>query len=205
MILLLAMTPIMNAQVFVGGDFGINSSKLKAESGSLSFDDSKTFAVYINPKVGFFLSDNFAVGLGFGIGSNKYTEFDTNDDETVTKNTSWDIDPFARYYFKKVGDFSFFGEGTISIGGGKQVTDYPGSISNEEFKSMYFGASVSPAISYSLTEKIELEALIGSIYFLNNTNTFPNTETDDEYKEISSGFGVNLSLSDIYFGIIFKL
>ena len=65
MILVLAMTPIINAQVFVGGDFGINSSKLKAESGSLSFDDSKTFAVYISPKVGFFLSDNFAVGLGF--------------------------------------------------------------------------------------------------------------------------------------------
>ena len=70
---------------------------------------------------------------------------------------------------------------------------------------MYFEVSVSPAISYSLTEKIELEALIGSIYFMNNTDKFPNTETDDEDKEITSGFGVNLSLSDIYFGIIVKL
>jgi len=195
----------VKAQFFVGGGLGVYSSSSATTFGSTTYDDSKSFSLDFYPKVGYFMTKKFALGLGLGIGTSKYTQFSSNGDETITKSNYWDIAPFARFYFKKIGDFSFFGEGELSFGNNKVKHEYPGGYSDSEDKSFNISERISPGISYSLTEKIELEAILGGIHSTTSIDTYPAAETNEDYKDVSTSFGLDLGLDDLYFGIIVKL
>ncbi|MFH1120379.1 MAG: hypothetical protein V1775_11185 [Bacteroidota bacterium] len=202
MLVFLAMG--VKAQYFVGGNLGLNSSGSSTTHGSTTYDDSKGFSLQINPKAGYFLTKKFALGLGLGIGTSRYSTFADGANETINKTFTWEVAPFARFYFKKIGNFAFFGEGMLSFGNDKLVIEYPDS-PDAENKVFKISERISPGFSYSLTDKIELEAFLGSIASTTSIRKLPETETDEDNKRISSGFGLNFGLDNIYFGIIVKL
>ena len=162
--------------VFIGGGFNLSSDKIK--------DGAETLSFSITPKIGYFLNDNFALGLGLGYSTSKRTG--NNGNEVFTSN-SWSFDPFARYYVAKTGNLSFFGEGSIEIGG-STATDNP--------KFFTMAVRVSPALSYNLSDKVSLEANLGGLSYSSIT------DKDDTYK--STGIGLNFGLDDITFGAIIK-
>src|SRR5690554_3420151 len=85
---------------FVEGNIGFNSTNDKNT-------DTKTNSFNFNPKAGYFISDDLAVGLDLGFGSNKSEVSGTN----VVENSVVGIGAFARYYFLDLGArFKTYGE-----------------------------------------------------------------------------------------------
>jgi len=68
---MLTFGTMLSAQVFVGGAFNLSTSSNKETMGSVSVDGDKSFEFYFNPKAGYFISDDFAIGLGLGFGTSK--------------------------------------------------------------------------------------------------------------------------------------
>jgi outer membrane protein len=205
---MLAASTMLKAQVFVSGSLNLSTSNSKQSLGSVSVDGDKTFEFNFMPKAGYFISDDFAIGLGFGFGTSKTTspkEITYSGEEEIYKENSWGIAPFARYYFARTGELSFFGEATIGFGGSK--SEYStGGVSVDGPKLSMIGVSIAPAISYNLSEKFAIEASFGSLGY--SSFTSKETEQDEtgdvEFKETISGIDFSLDMTSLYFGAIFK-
>lgn len=196
----------LNAQIFVGGGFGLESTTSSSTTGSTTTELGKNFSYDFSPEVGYFLSENLALGLGFSIGNDKTTTPITTTTNSEYSVTDWSIRPFARYYAMKSGSFSVFGEGALNIGGTSSQTT-SGSTTTDGLSRSTFGISIQPGISYDLSDKVSLIAKVGGIYYnANGTSITTGTGANAVKTETSSPvFGLGLRLSTISFGAIVKL
>jgi hypothetical protein len=193
----------LNAQVFVGGGLGISTSKSKSTYLGTTTDGDKYFDLNFSPKVGFFLGKKLALGMGLDLWTSKVTEPNTGEsEETVNKSSGWSVGPFVRYYFAEAGNFSFFGEGALGIGGSKSKSTV-GSNTTEGPKYFNVAFGVSPNLSYKLSDKVALEAGLGSLGFYSSTGK--QKYGSDEAKQVSSGFGLNLDMTALSFSAIIML
>ena len=139
---LLLMGWSLNAQIFVGGSLSLNSSKSSSTTGSTTTELGKNMNYDFSPEVGYFLSENLALGLDFGIGNNKTTTPITLTTNSENSITNWSIRPFARYYAMKSGSFSVFGEGALNIGGSSTKTT-SGSTTTDGLSTTTFGMEIA--------------------------------------------------------------
>lgn len=114
---------------------------------------SSTFNMGISPQLGFFTSDNFALGgevlLNLQTASH-YTDF------------SYAVGPFARYYFNRLkGEnlqlsrrSSFFVEGDVYIQGENIKTNGTSTNTNG------LGLGIGPGLAYFITPNIGLETIL---------------------------------------------
>ena len=87
--------------VIVEGNLGFNSENDKNT-------EIETSAFEFNPKVGYFLSDDLAVGVQLMLDTDKETDGMA---DTETKTTTFGAGVFARYYFLDLGKrFKTYGE-----------------------------------------------------------------------------------------------
>jgi hypothetical protein len=196
----------LHAQLFVGGSLGLNSTKTSSTTGSTTTELGKNFNYDFSPEVGYFLSENLALGLDFGIGNNKTTTPITPTTNSELSVTNWSIRPFARYYAMKSGSFSLFGEGAINIGGSSSQTTN-GATTTDGLSTSTFGISLQPGIAYDLSDKVSLIAKVGGIYYSSNGTSITNGVGANAVKTETSSpsFGLGLNLSTISFGAIVKL
>ena len=91
------------------------------------------------PKVGYFITDEFAVGVELNTGTDKYeiTNFTTATTTTDVKSTLKG-GVFARYYLLELGKrFKFYSEAGLGLGTNKgKVTNTNGIISNSTEKKI---------------------------------------------------------------------
>ncbi len=168
--------------VFVSGSLGYSSQKT---------GDIKTTSFNVIPRVGYFVSDNFAIGAQLGYASTErtyYTEFDIAE----AKTTGFELGAFARYYGSPAKSFSFFGQLSASYLTAK--TEYEGG---GESKVNGFGLGVAPGISYFVSDNIALEATFGAL-------NYSTTKPDEDNAESTDNFDLNLNLTEVTFGIIYK-
>lgn len=201
---MLTISTMLSAQVFVSGAFNLSTTSNKETMGSVSVDGDKSLEFNFMPKAGYFINDDFAVGLGFGFGTSKTTspkEITYSGEEEITKTNSWAIAPFARYYFARTGELSFFGEAAFGFGGGK--SEYSeGGVTEDGPKFSMIGFGIAPAISYNLSDKFAIEASFGNLGY--SSYTTEETEGEDVYKQTVSGIDFSFDLTSLYFGAIFK-
>lgn len=167
---------IQKDNILVGGSIGNIQATFQSGASSVSLN--------INPKAGYFLRDNFALGAGINIGLTGSKGVTTID---------YGILPFARYYFspndmKKasvdmpVNHLRFFGEVDFGISGFNTLTDGNSTSTNG------LSFSVGPGAAYFLTPNVGLETLLklrGITGFGNSTVAFQ--------PELSVGFQIYLS------------
>ncbi len=152
----IAVTFAANAQTekgttILGGNVSYDYNKVKDADG-----DIQSFSIL--PNVGVFVSDNVAVGLGFG-----YT-FSQNDDGTEKAKTGeFSVAPFARLY-KGDGNFKFFGQLSVPMGWGNQKTNDTKIGTTERY-----GVALSPGFAYFPTSKIGIEFSVRGLYYENAT------------------------------------
>jgi len=176
----------MNAQedgfskgdIFISGSFGLDSQ---------STGDIKSSSFEITPRVGFFVSDNIAVGARIGYTSSKEEVPFTGEQKTNTINAG----AFGRYYFTPSSKFSVFGELGFEYASSKQEQGVA------ELKINGFGVNVGPGVSYFLSDHFSLEAFWGAIGYATATPDFDGAESTDAVT-----FGVNLD--DINLGLVYK-
>jgi len=185
---LLTCSVIANAQTegysknstFLTGSVGISSKNDKDEL-------TKSSSFNFTPTVGHFLSDNVAVGVGLGIGSDKVTVDGTTESEKSTFN----VGAFGRYYFSPKSKFSMFGHLGVNYNSSTEKIPTP------EVKTTGMDVFVAPGFNYFISNKLALEAVIGRL-------GYSTSKTDESGAKGSTNFGLDLNLSSIAFGINYK-
>jgi hypothetical protein len=140
--------------------------------------DGDTQKYAIVPQVGFFVQDNFALGLGVGYsGSTAKNAVDIK--STVGE---FAVSPFARLY-KGEGPVKFFGQLSVPMGWGTSKVD-----GNKTGTTERYGAAVSPGIAYFPTEKLAIELSVKGLYY-EHTATMPEVGPSAKVNE----FGLNVN------------
>lgn len=134
-----------SGNMMVGG--GIDFQSTSYQAGSDNDESSVTFS----PSFGYFVSDNFAVGLSLALSSSR-----TGTGSGKTVQNIFGIGPFARYYLGTSSEnFKFFAHAELAFGGVK--TDPPvGNVARGSF----VGFSLSPGAAYFFNEHWAVEFAI---------------------------------------------
>lgn len=162
--------------MFVSGAFSIESSKT---------GESKTSGFEIEPKFGYFVTENIAIGgkLGYASSKAEAAGVDTED------NTALTIGAFGRYYFTPASQFSLFGQAGL---------DYS-SVENKltDAKGNQIGINVGLGLSYFVSSDWAIEATWAGLGYTTNDNGGDGADK-------TNTFGLDADLRAISFGVVYK-
>jgi outer membrane protein W len=169
--------------VFVSGSVGFGSEK---------FGDFDSKATNFSPAVGYFVSENIAVGAMLKVTSAENVTvtipgFGSGD---VEKFSSFGADFFGRYYFTPADKFSLFGQ--LAVGFGSEKYEDAGN----EVKASTFGVNAGLGLNYFVSSKFALQASWAALGY----NTHEVEDADDSYNT----FGLNANLTNINLGLVYK-
>jgi outer membrane protein W len=175
-----------NGDVYVSGAVGFSSQKT---------GDFKNNSFTIAPSVGFFVTDNISIGGRIGYTSATGDQDVTGDGDIFEVKTSTiEVGAFGRYYTTPSSDFSFFGElGVAYMSQKSELTDVDGSDSTTNG----FGIALSPGVSYFISSNFALEASIGAL-------SYTSVKPDADGAESTNTFGLNVDLTNINLGLVYK-
>ncbi|MFA4868204.1 MAG: outer membrane beta-barrel protein [Pedobacter sp.] len=174
-------------KILLGGGVGFNSTKIEGASKSdINFN--------ILPSVGYFVSDNIAIGTGVGY----------DYDKQVSKgllNQSFEVAPFGRYYVGLSDQFKFFGQLSVpmSFGNYKDVDDVTGDVGDKLGTSTKIGVQLAPGFAFYPTKRIGIEVSVDGL-------GYHNLALKDEatgVKSTSETFGLNASTVAPRLGVMF--
>lgn len=157
---------------FISGAVGITSDKT---------GDAKTNGFEIEPKVGYFLTENIALGGKLGFSSTKNAQ--------DVKESAFTVGAFGRYYFTPASQFSVFGQAGVDYTG---FTTKPG-----DYKSNELGIGVGLGLSYFLSNHFALEANWAGLGYSVNNNGGHGAEKTNSFE-----FGSDLRA--VKFGVVYK-
>lgn len=194
--------------IFVEGNIGFNSSTDKDEvviGGVTTSVETKTSGFDFNPKVGYLIADNFAVGVELGFGKSK---------EEAGSVISQDVSSFgggvfARYYFLELGKrFKTYSE--LGLGYATAKNKVPTGTETTTETANIISAGLDLGANFFVTEKIAITFGIMDILSVSNNKTDVST-SNVPGKATTSGTdvsfnlgGVNNPFSDVRFGILLK-
>jgi len=153
--------------IMAGGSIGLNFGSYYGEYDGNKGDKTKTTNIAVMPKVGYFVTDGLAVGLGINL--NSLSEKEDGDDDKYTSSTFL-ISPFARYY-SSVGLF-----GDVSVGIGSQKDKY----GDNEDKENVFGWSLGAGYAIFLNDHVSIEPMV-------SYNSLSLTDGDDSKNKLKTG------------------
>ena len=163
-------------------------------SGTVSFDsqksgDFKNTTFKFTPSVGYFVTENIALGvsLGYTNSDNDYTESGYNE-----KTNTLSADIFGRYYFNPGSKFTVFGQLDLGYSTSKRE-----SYGFDSYDINGFGAAVAPGINYWVSSHLALEASFGILGYATAKPDYYDAESTDV-------FSIGLDLSNVNFGLIYK-
>lgn len=200
-------TNLVNSQTdqgtfYLGGSFQLSSSSEKTKANNTTVDGPKTFGFGINPNVGYFIGDNFMLGLSLGFDSETTKikgETPGDIDEEKTTISAFNFGPFARYYIKPWDKSAFFIQAGIPLGFGKYKYDETdnGTTVSHETKVSSFGVEINPGLVFWATQAVCFEVVVGELSF--SSVAYKNGSGDNEVKLTKSNFG--LIFNPNYFGL----
>lgn len=138
-------------------NLGWSTHKVKSDSGDDDNSDPiKEFSINLTPRVGYFVINNFAVGLDFILAYNNMKR--TSGGEFITKRTQFGAGPFLRYYIptQKIMPFA---EASYSIGSSKTKWNYVDFDGEYSIKVQHWGLGIGFGIP--MGDKVTFDALIG--------------------------------------------
>ena len=158
----------------LGGNVGVNSTKA---DGAPKAD----FSFTVLPSVGYFISNNFAIGTGVGYEYNKTVSEKTQDG-------AFKVAPFGRYYVGLSDQFKFFGQLSVPLAFGElKATDANGDNSVKLGTTTKIGVEVAPGFAFFPTKKIGIELSVKGLSYENYTIKAEGTGA----KLKTNSFGLN--------------
>lgn len=210
MAVLCAISFAANAQIEKGKSFG---------GGSISFGTSnnnsnalQVNSLTVGPKVGYFVSDRFAVGMEFSYNLSKLNgEFYDYFNETTQlvergfgfKEENFGLTPFTRYYFTIKDNFKIFGQARITaeINSYKNI-DESGYLYRTDYTFKGFGASLDPGFAFFPSEKWTIEFSFPIVRYFKNRYI---STSQEQYFRSSKNFHLVLDNFIPSFGIYFNI
>ncbi|MBC7449527.1 MAG: outer membrane beta-barrel protein [Hymenobacteraceae bacterium] len=202
-----AQAQLSAGHILVGGGAGFSSNHPNDQNPTL---DTKSSRGFFSPRAGYFLADNFVVGLEGSYSGDKdvrtqqiYLPNGGRADFTITStSTATTIGPFARYY-KPLGEkAAIFGHLGFGFGGRKLTTDYEGPNAPEDPKDVKFGsmsASITPGFAYFPTKRFGLEIMTNAIsagYYRQRQKDLPEGAKEEDYT--TSNFNAQADLRSLF-------
>lgn len=199
-----------SAQTEKGKSLIVGSVIFSESSQSQSLASSKHNSFQIAPSYGYFLGNNFALGVRVRYTRGKsessydhnYVENGTYHSLTVTdKSTSngYMIGPFARYYFPISDQFKFFTQVGLTYGETKSKTD--NGVYIEESKYRNYSAELTPSLAFFPTKKIAIELGFNLLSYVKDDLKYGAWGTSIDKAE---SFKFGLSSFDPSIGISFQ-
>ncbi len=183
-----------NAQLFVGGNVGLNTTGGSVKDGSTTTNSPSSMSYTIAPKVGYFLSEKMSAGAIFNFSRGKYTTPGTP--EQIDYSTSLGLTPFVRYFAIKSNKFSVFGEADLGLSLSNTKSKIGGATNNGP-KGTSIGLGIYPGVEYALTDKISLETTI-NIFRLGYTfSSSKQVVGGNDVISRSSGFNFGAGLNNV--------
>lgn len=148
----------------VGGSIGFENTKIKDS-------DVKGNAFSINPSVGYFVSDNWAIGTGVGY---EWGKVETAKDNNV-KTDAFKVAPFARNYVGE-GQFRFFSQLSVPMSFGKNTTEEAGAKTEAKYQNI--GVELAPGFAFFPSSRVAIELKVRGLYFESHKNKASDVTTN---------------------------
>jgi len=192
---------------FAGGKIGFDYSDGKSSYGSSASNKPSTVSFEFSPMVGYYLSDKLGAGVKITLGmgtTNNRAEYE----QTKGNSFDWGFSPFLRYTLLTRGDFSVLAEGGAGVFGSSSKTTY-GSDSNKGPRHFGFDIGVKPILSFSLTNRVSIEASTNLAWFGFTVQSEKRGSGDSQSKDTATSFGFGADSDDFFrspyqLGLIFK-
>lgn len=171
-------------RILAGGGIGFSTATHKAEVNNTTSTLGKSTTFTFNPKAGYFIIDNLAVGLGFDIASETLKPEGTSG---KSGNSDFALGPFVRYYLQP----GVFFQGAVSFGGHTDKAINGNTTTTTKYNAFNWDLGVGYA--YFLNDYVAIEPMV-----LYGMQTLKGKE-DNSGKLKTSGLSVNLGFQ-IYLG-----
>ena len=143
--------------VFVSGAVTLGSAKK---------GDIKANAFEIAPKVGYFVTENIAVGASVGFQSLKW-----DNGAADATNSGLGLGAFGRYYFTPANKFSLFAELGIDYTSFDEEFDAEsGTVNASSFESKELGFGLGAGMNYFVSSNFSIEAGVAVLGYSSNDN-----------------------------------
>ena len=140
-------------------------------SGAVTFGSSKTGDFKVNafeiaPKVGYFVTENIAVGASVGLQSLKF-----DDGAADATNSGLGLGAFGRYYFTPADKFSLFAElGFDYTSFDEEFDAEDGTVYASSFESKEVGFGLGAGMNYFVSSNFSIEAGVAVLGYSSNDN-----------------------------------
>ncbi|MCH4552941.1 outer membrane beta-barrel protein [Aestuariibaculum lutulentum] len=180
----------------IGGN--VSLTKFKSKEPESFIPNRESFGFTISPKLGYFISDNWELGLGLGYG---YYHYEHQNNMYHNYSNSYSVSPFVRKYFSLSKTLLFDSQFGVSYTKNYiRSENENGELSKDRESSLFVG--LQPGFTYFLNPKFALKAKIGALGYSCSKREYNYTSDNlDEYK--SESFSFSLSSSNIQFGIYY--
>jgi len=174
----------------IGGALSLTTStsdqEVTAGSRKQKFEGLTTTQFDFSPDFGYFIVDNFALGISMG-----YTIQSVEDSTGTNKDTDVLIGPFARYYFAPTNNSAFFLEATSGFGTSSN-DNFGASTNNTVFK-----IGTGPGFTIVASDIVGIEA-IAKYTYSHSTSEF--TIDGQEFKNVDDSHGFDFQVGfQLYF------
>lgn len=159
-------------KIIVGGQVGFQTSKVKDT-------DFKNNSFSINPTVGYFISDNLAIGTGVGYNWSK----DESVTDLSTKRDAFQVSPFVRKYSAN-GPLRFFAQLSVPMSWGKTTVETNNIKAESKFEN--YGVELAPGLAYFPTSKVGIELKVRGLYYNYNNNKTADRSTNTFGLDVNS-------------------
>ena len=152
------------------------------------------------------------MGLGYNVTKTTMTDDgSTSSSKTVETDGMFNIVPMARYYMFPAKNVGVFLQGSFTAGFGKDkikttlTTAMPDTTitTTDEAKQSGIIVAARPGIVFFVGEKLAFEVAFGGLYF--QTHAIKSGSGDEEVKQTTSDFGLEINPAFFSFGIAFHL
>ncbi|KZE82113.1 outer membrane beta-barrel protein [Myroides marinus] len=189
------------SNIFVEGMFSINNNTNKPEGK----DKVKTTTYNFTPKVGYMLSDKFAVGVELGFGKNGSEDGAFGDMLALSKKgyvKETYAGAFGRYYFLELGQrFKTYAE--VGVGFHQGVTEVKAT--TIDAKQTGVKAGLGLGMNYFVTSNLAISFHLGDIFTYSNYNAKVDGKKQGTVSETNANVNVfNNFFTEAKFGLTYK-
>ena len=170
-------------RILAGGSVGFSTHTYKVESNTTKITTGKSTSLSFNPKVGYFIIDKLALGVGLNIMTS--TDKDSRSSDKST-SSSVSIDPFVRYYLNP----GIFFQGAFGVGSNNYKETNGNTTTTTKFNATNW--SISTGYAIFLNDYVAIEPSIGY-------QSYANKNKSSDFKLIDSGLFINVGFQ-IYLG-----
>lgn len=204
----IALCQTDKGNMIISSDFNISSKSNDNEFVTFTKNDilsEKNFT--LSPSFGYFVANNFAIGVEFSYFANQKKQLYSNYDgsiagggitfEGLETQKVYTIGIFSKNYFPITEKFSFLVKSSFGFGSGKIEEEYTTLPSIPDTNLSIFGIAINPGVIYFVTPKFSIQTMFANLHYIKTEYENKNYVTNINENKI----GLSLDSSTLFVGI----